>query len=165
MLKFAGISALWIIGGGFLIQGLLPFEEWFFGIITDIQLLELSNPTHPLMQELIQRAPSTYNHSTFVASITEAAARSIGGKIVTPEYFIENQKIASDSQHNNLTPSMSALVIINHVKNGVVLAKKWRLPSQVIDMIEQHHGTTLVQFFYKKDYILFSLNIEIKLKI
>lgn len=165
LLKFAGISALWIIGGGFLIQGLVPFEEWFFGIITDFQLLELSNPTHPLMQELIQRAPSTYNHSTFVAAISEAAARSIGawglmcrvgalyhdiGKFVTPEYFVENQKSLSDSQHTNLTPSMSALVIINHVKNGVVLAKKWGLPQQVIDMIEQHHGTTLVKYFYNK---------------
>ncbi|MBR6436467.1 MAG: hypothetical protein IKS45_08170, partial [Thermoguttaceae bacterium] len=78
LLKFAGISALWIIGGGFIMQGLVPFEEWYFGIITDTQLLELSNPTHPLMQELIQRAPSTYNHSTFVAAISEAAARSIG---------------------------------------------------------------------------------------
>ena len=165
LLKFAGISALWIIGGGFLIQGLVPFEEWFFGIITDSQLLELSNPTHPLMQELIQRAPSTYNHSSFVAAISEAAARSIGawgllcrvgalyhdiGKFVTPEYFVENQKSLSDSQHTNLTPSMSALVIINHVKNGVVLAKKWGLPQRVIDMIEQHHGTTLVKFFYNK---------------
>ena len=165
LLKFAGISALWIIGGGFVMQGLVPFEEWYFGIITDTQLLELSNPTHPLMQELIQRAPSTYNHSTFVASISEAAARSIGawgllcrvgalyhdiGKFVTPEYFVENQKTVSDSQHTNLTPSMSALVIINHVKNGVVLAKKWRLPQQVIDMIEQHHGTTLVKYFYSK---------------
>ena len=146
-------------------QGLVPFEEWYFGIITDTQLLELSNPTHPLMQELIQRAPSTYNHSTFVAAISEAAARSIGawgllcrvgalyhdvGKFVTPEYFVENQKSVSDSQHTNLTPSMSALVIINHVKNGVVLAKKWRLPQRVIDMIEQHHGTTLVKYFYNK---------------
>lgn len=165
LLKFAGISALWIIGGGFIMQGLVPFEEWYFGIITDTQLLELSNPTHPLMQELIQRAPSTYNHSSFVAAISEAAARSIGawgllcrvgalyhdvGKFVTPEYFVENQKSLSDSQHTNLTPSMSALVIINHVKNGVVLAKKWRLPQRVIDMIEQHHGTTLVKYFYNK---------------
>lgn len=165
LLKFAGYSALWIVGGGFIMQGLVPFEEWYFGIITDTQLLELSNPTHPLMQELIQRAPSTYNHSTFVAAISEAAARSIGawgllcrvgalyhdvGKFVTPEYFVENQKSLSDSQHNNLTPSMSALVIINHVKNGVVLAKKWRLPQRVIDMIEQHHGTTLVKYFYNK---------------
>ena len=165
LLKYAGLSALWIVGGGFLIQGLVPFEEWFFGITTDTQLLELSNPTHPLMQELIQRAPSTYNHSTFVAAISEAAARSIGawgllcrvgalyhdiGKFVTPEYFVENQKSLSDSQHTNLTPSMSALVIINHVNNGVVLAKKWNLPPQVIDMIEQHHGTTLVKYFYNK---------------
>lgn len=165
LLEFAGISALWIIGGGFIMQGLVPFEEWYFGIITDTQLLELSNPTHPLMQELIQRAPSTYNHSSFVAAISEAAARSIGawgllcrvgalyhdiGKFVTPEYFVENQKSLSDSQHTNLTPSMSALVIINHVKNGVVLAKKWGLPQQVSDMIEQHHGTTLVKYFYNK---------------
>ena len=165
LLQFAGVSALWIVGGGFLMQGLAPFEEWFLGILTDTQLLELSNPTHPLMQELVQRAPSTYNHSTFVAAISESAARSIGawgllcrvgalyhdiGKFVTPEYFVENQKSLSDSQHDNLTPNMSALVIINHVKNGVVLAKKRGLPQQVIDLIEQHHGTTLVKFFYHK---------------
>lgn len=165
LLKLAGISALWIIAGGFLMHGMLPLEERVFGIVTDTQLLELSDAAHPLLQELIQRAPSTYNHSMLVAAIAESAAQSIGawgllcrvgsyyhdiGKFVTPDYFVENQKSVSDSQHTNLTPSMSSLVIINHVKDGVALASKWRLPQQVVEFIQQHHGTTLVKYFFSK---------------
>ena len=165
LLYKAGISALCVLSGGFLMHGLLPFEERLFGVVTDTQLLELSDVAHPLLQELIQRAPNTYSHSMLVASIAEAAAEAIGahqllarvgayyhdiGKMVRPEYFVENQRTLDQSQHTSLSPSMSALVIINHVKDGIELAKNKKLPQQIIDFIQQHHGTTVVKYFLYK---------------
>jgi hypothetical protein len=158
----ASRTALWTVGAGFLMTGLLPFVESFFGVLTDISLLELGDASHPLLQELVRRAPSTYNHSITVGSIAEAAADAIGargllvrvgayfhdiGKMLKPEYFTENQSTAG-SRHESLIPAMSTLVIVAHIKDGADLARQHKLPEPIIDFIEQHHGTTLVDYFY-----------------
>lgn len=158
----AACNALWTVAAGFLMTGLLPFIENVFGVLTDISLLELGDVSHPLLQELVRRAPSTYNHSITVGSIAEAAAEAIGargllarvgayyhdiGKMLKPGYFIENQ--ASDgNRHESLVPAMSTLVIIAHIKDGGDLAREHNLPEPIIDLLEQHHGTTLVEYFY-----------------
>ncbi|GIW95614.1 MAG: 7TM receptor with intracellular metal dependent phosphohydrolase [Pirellulaceae bacterium] len=145
-----------------LMTGLLPFVERWFDVQTDLSLLELGDPAHPLLQELARRAPGTYNHSINVAALAEAAAEAIGangllarvgayfhdiGKMLKPEYFVENQGTGGNP-HGGLVPAMSTLVIISHVKDGVELARRHRLPQSIIDFIEQHHGTTLVAYFY-----------------
>lgn len=160
-LKFAG----WSLVCCFLVAGGLPFIEKAFDIVTDISLLELTNVSHPLLQELARRAPGTYNHSISVATIGEAAADSIGanglllrvgayfhdiGKGMKPEYFIENMAAGQENPHNKLAPAMSALIIIGHVKDGVEMAEQYNLPRKLIDFIEQHHGTTLVEYFYRE---------------
>lgn len=149
---------------GVLMTGLLPFIEKLFDVQTDISLLELGDAAHPLLQELVRRAPGTYNHSINVASISEAAAEAIGangllcrvgayfhdiGKMLKPGYFIENQG-ADGNRHESLMPAMSTLVIIAHVKDGADLARQHRLPKAIVDFIEQHHGTTLVEYFYNE---------------
>jgi len=145
-----------------LMTGLLPFIERLFDVQTELSLLELGDAAHPLLQELVRRAPGTYNHSINVASIAEAAAEAIGangllarvgsyfhdiGKLLKPEYFIENQGLETN-RHESLVPAMSTLIIIAHVKDGADLARQHGLPNSVIDFILQHHGTTLVEFFY-----------------
>lgn len=140
--------------------GLLPIIEWIFGVQTDISLLELGDPAHPLLQELKNRAPGTFTHSLNVGMLSEPAADAIGangllcrvgayfhdiGKMFKPEYFAENQE---ENRHEQLLPSMSRLVIISHVKDGADLGRKHHLPTSFIDLIEQHHGTTLVEYFY-----------------
>ena len=142
----------------------LSIVERIFGVQTDWSLLELGDPSHPLLRRLAQRAPGTYNHSINVASIAEAAAESIGangllvrvgayfhdiGKMFKPEYFIENQS-SGVNQHDALQPAMSTLVIIAHVKDGADLGRNHRLPEPIIDLIMQHHGTTLVEYFYRE---------------
>src|SRR5947207_1573449 len=144
--------------------GLLPFVERVFDVQTDISLLELGDVQHPLLQELVRRAPGTYNHSINVASIAEAAAEAIGangllvrvgayfhdiGKMLKPGYFVENQG-PDANRHESLLPAMSTLVIIAHVKDGADLARQHGLPQSIIDFIEQHHGTTLVEYFYRQ---------------
>lgn len=156
-------GAAWCMASGFLVAGSLPFIEGLFGVVTNISLLELGDVSHPLLAELVRRAPGTYNHSITVASIAETAADSIGangllvkigayfhdiGKMVKPHYFIENMVIGETSRHSQLAPAMSTLIIIGHVKDGVDLAEQHGLPRPVIDFIEQHHGTTLVEYFY-----------------
>ena len=158
----AACNALWTVAAGFFMTGLLPFIEHLFGVLTDISLLELGDVSHPLLQQLVQRAPSTYNHSITVGSIAEASAEAIGargllarvgayyhdiGKMLKPGYFIENQS-PDDNRHESLVPAMSTLVIIAHVKDGSDLARQHNLPAPIIDLIEQHHGTTLVEYFY-----------------
>ena len=143
---------------------LLPFIERFFDVQTEISLLELGDVAHPLLQELVRRAPGTYNHSISVASIAEAAADAIGangllvrvgayfhdiGKILKPGYFIENQGDEA-SRHETLMPAMSTLIIIAHVKDGADLGRQHHLPQAMIDFILQHHGTTLVEYFYDR---------------
>lgn len=147
-----------------LMTGLLPFVERIFGVQTDLSLLELGDASHPLLRQLAQRAPGTYNHSINVAAIAEAAADAIGahglltrvgayfhdiGKMFKPNYFIENQEQGGNC-HDTLQPAMSTLVIIAHVKDGADLGRQHRLPKRIIDFIEQHHGTTLVEYFFRE---------------
>jgi hypothetical protein len=155
-------GAGWCLAAGFLVSGSLPFIESTFGAVTDISLLELGDVSHPLLQELVRRAPGTYNHSITVASIGETAADAIGangllvrvgayfhdiGKMLKPHYFVENMT-DGENRHDHLAPAMSTLIIIGHVKDGVDLAQEHGLPRPVIDFVEQHHGTTLVEYFY-----------------
>ena len=156
-------GAGWCFLCGFLVSGSLPFIENLFGVVTDISLLELSDVSHPLLQELIQKAPGTYSHSNGVAAIAETAADAIGangllcrvgayyhdiGKMTKPHYFVENMTAGQTSRHESLNPAMSALIIIGHVKDGVELGHQHNLPEPLIDFIEQHHGTTLVEYFF-----------------
>ncbi|MGQ0634579.1 MAG: HD family phosphohydrolase [Planctomycetaceae bacterium] len=155
-------GAGWCLAAGFLVSGSLPFIEAAFGAVTDISLLELGDVSHPLLQELVRRAPGTYNHSIAVASIGETAADAIGangllvrvgayfhdiGKMLKPHYFVENA-VPGENRHEHLAPAMSTLIIIGHVKDGADLARQHNLPQALIDFIEQHHGTTLVEYFY-----------------
>jgi putative nucleotidyltransferase with HDIG domain len=149
---------------GVLMTGLLPlFIEPLLPVPTDISLLELGDVAHPLLQELVRRAPGTYNHSINVASIAESAAESIGangllvrvgayfhdiGKMLKPQYFIENQ--SDGNRHEALLPAMSTLIIIAHVKDGADLGRQHHLPKPIIDFILQHHGTTLVEYFFSQ---------------
>jgi putative nucleotidyltransferase with HDIG domain len=156
------ICSGWCVAAGFLVSGSLPFIEAAFGAVTDISLLELGDVSHPLLQELVRRAPGTYNHSITVASIGETAADAIGangllvrvgayfhdiGKMLKPHYFVENTT-AGENRHEHLAPAMSTLIIIGHVKDGADLSRQHNLPQPVIDFVEQHHGTTLVEYFY-----------------
>ncbi len=164
LLKNSAISGLWCVAAGFIMLGLLPFVEQLFGVLTDLSLLGLGDVAHPLLQELVRRAPSTYNHSLTVGAIAEAAADSIHargllvrvgayyhdiGKMLKPDYFVENQG-AAENRHETLAPAMSTLVIIAHIKDGADLARQHRLPQPIIDLIAQHHGTTRVEFFYDR---------------
>ena len=152
----------WGLMAGFFLGGSLPFIENALGIVTGISLLELGDNTHPLLQELVRRAPGTHNHSITVGAIAESAAERIGanallvrigayfhdiGKMLKPHYFVENQ-VGPTSRHAKLAPAMSTLIIIGHVKDGVDLGRQHHLPEPIIDLIEQHHGTTLVEYFF-----------------
>jgi putative nucleotidyltransferase with HDIG domain len=167
MLLFIALDAVrnlvWGTMAGFLVSGCLPLVERCFSLVTDITLLELADGSHPLQQELIRRAPGTYTHSMTVATLAEPAAEAIGadplltrvgayfhdvGKMLKPDYFVENQ--SGENRHQGLEPALSTLVIIGHVKDGVALAEQYRLPRPVIDFIQQHHGTTLVEYFYRE---------------
>jgi putative nucleotidyltransferase with HDIG domain len=165
LLKASLRGAGWCLVAGYLVAGSLPFVESAFGTVTDISLLEMSDISHPLLQELVRRAPGTYNHSIAVATIGEAAADAIGangllvrvgayfhdvGKMIKPEYFVENMTGAEHSRHERLNPAMSTLIIIGHVKDGVDLAHQHHVPQAIINFIEQHHGTTLVEYFFRE---------------
>ena len=143
---------------------LLPLLEYVFKITTDISLLELLDLNQPLMKTLMITAPGTYHHSVIVGNLVESAAEAVGvnpllarvssyyhdiGKIKMPDYFVENQSMAP-SKHDKLTPHMSSMIITNHVKEGVELAKHHKLPQSVIDIISQHHGNALITYFYQK---------------
>lgn len=157
----AGISGL-LVGGLALFT--LPFIEQVFDITTGMTLIELRDPKQPLLKELQQRAPGTYNHSLNVASIAESAAEAIGadalltyvgclyhdiGKMNKPGYFIENQA-GGPNKHDKLTPAMSLLIIVGHVKDGIEMAREHALPKALHHFIEAHHGTTLVEYFYRR---------------
>jgi putative nucleotidyltransferase with HDIG domain len=159
----AGRNFVWGALAGFLLTGILPAVERSFGIVTDIRLLELADGSHPLLQELVKRAPGTYTHSITVATLAEPAAEAIGanpllvrvgsyfhdiGKMLKPHYFVENQ--TGDNRHDMLEPALSTLVIIGHVKDGLALAEEYRLPGPIVDFVAQHHGTTLVEYFYRE---------------
>jgi len=147
-----------------LVGGALPLLENIFKITTDISWLELADLNHPLLKRMTIEAPGTYHHSLVVANLAEAAAEAVGanatmcrvgayfhdiGKLVKPDYFTENMS-ADRNPHHELAPTMSALIIIAHVKEGVDLALKHNLNQEIIDVIQQHHGTTLVMYFYKR---------------
>lgn len=149
---------------GMVVGGFMPVLEQLFGVTTEVSWLELADLNHPLMRRLSIEAPGTYHHSLVVANLSEAAAETIGasatmcrvssyfhdiGKLSKPEYFIENMDPAVNP-HEDLTARMSALVIIAHVKDGVDLAIKHNLNSRIIDVIEQHHGTSLAWYFYRQ---------------
>jgi len=158
----ATINFCWAFLAGVLMTGLVPFIEKRFDILTDMSLLELGDVSHPLLQTLIKAAPATYGHSIQVGAIAETAAEAIHarglltrvgayfhdvGKIMKPEYFSENQ-VSSANVHDVIEPQISTIVLVAHVKDGVDLARQYHLPKPVIDLIEQHHGTSLASFFY-----------------
>ncbi|HEY8416859.1 MAG TPA: HDIG domain-containing metalloprotein [Limnochordales bacterium] len=144
--------------------GLLPYLETVFGITSSIRLLELSNPNHPLLRKLLMEAPGTYHHSILVGNLAEAAAEAIGadqllvrvgaqyhdiGKTKRPYFFVENQ-FGGENPHDKLSPTLSTLIIISHVRDGVELAREYHLPQVIVDFIREHHGTDLVKYFYQK---------------
>lgn len=149
---------------GILVVGLLPVLEGLFKRTTDITLLELTDYNHRLLRRMQLEAPGTYHHSLIVAQLSENAANAIGanpllarvcalfhdiGKTLKPEYFIENQRTGVNP-HDDNNPSLSALIIKSHVKDGVDLARKHRLPRRVVDVIRQHHGTSLIRYFFHR---------------
>lgn len=151
-----------IVSGIFTI-GILPFMEATFNIITPLKLLELANPNQPLMKKLLMEAPGTYHHSLMVGNLAEAATEAVEGnallarvgayyhdigKLKRPNFFVENQ--LSDNPHDRMTPSLSTLVITSHTQDGIELAREYKLPQAIIDIIAQHHGNTLVAYFYHK---------------
>ncbi len=158
---------LWVLVGG-LASGILgggfaPIAEYLGGYITDIKLLELASLDRPLLRELSVQAPGTWNHSMVIGQMGEAAAESIDangllvrvgayyhdiGKMKKPAYFVENQ--TGENRHDKLTPSMSALIIKAHVKDGLEMAIEHGLPKQIVDFIPQHHGSSLISYFYTK---------------
>ena len=144
--------------------GILPFLESYFDITTSFKLMELSNPNQPLLKKMILEAPGTYHHSIVVGNLSETAAEEIGGngllarvgaiyhdigKIKRPYFFTENQE-AYKNIHDEMEPSLSALVIASHVKEGIELAKKNKLPKDITDIISQHHGTNLITYFFHR---------------
>jgi hypothetical protein len=147
-----------------LVLGLTPIAESLFGYTTDIKLLELANLDNPLLKDLTLQAPGTYHHNVIVGSLVEAAAKSVSanpllsrvsayyhdiGKLKKPLYFIENAG-ALENKHDHLSPSMSSLILISHVKDGVELARENRLGERITRIIQQHHGTSLISYFYQK---------------
>jgi len=168
-------NVLWYLSNGFLglVNGIivvmislsvLPYLEWIFGITTRHSLIELANLNHPLLKKLMVMTPGTYQHSVMVANLAEAAAEAVGGDVIIcrvgayfhdigktkrPLFFVENQ-FSSENPHKTLSPRLSKLIIAAHVKEGSEMAKTYKLPSVLIDIIQQHHGTTLVSFFYNQ---------------
>lgn len=149
---------------GVLVIGLIPLIEMAFSYTTDTRLLELATMDQPMLQELMVQAPGTYHHSIIVGNMVEAAAKSIGanallakvaayyhdiGKTKKPLYFIENQ-FECENRHEKLAPSMSSLILISHVKDGIELARQHRLGRRITDIISQHHGKSFISFFYNK---------------
>lgn len=155
---FGGISVIAIV------TSVLPVLEYTFEIRTDISLVELLDHDQELLRMLMLNAPGTYHHSVIVGNLAEAAAEAIGvnplmarvtayyhdiGKAKMPEYFVENQA-GTVSKHEKLTPHMSSIILISHVKEGLELARQYKLPKPVLDVIQQHHGTSLMTYFYQK---------------
>lgn len=144
--------------------GLLPLFEGMFGVITPVKLIELSNPNQPLLKRLLVEAPGTYHHSVIVGNLAEAAVEAVGGnsllarvgayyhdvgKIRRPYFFIENQ-MGIENPHDKTSPTLSTLIITSHVRDGVEMARDHGLPDRIIDFIREHHGTTLVSYFYSR---------------
>lgn len=145
--------------------GLLPFFEWAFGLISPMRLIELSNPNHPLLKKILTETPGTYHHSVMVANLADASCEAIGangllarvgcyyhdiGKTKRPQYFIENQ-VNIANPHDSLSPEKSRDIILSHAVHGAELLRKHKMPKEIIDIAEQHHGTSLLKFFYIKE--------------
>jgi putative nucleotidyltransferase with HDIG domain len=162
------VGILWAVanaaGSSFFVMGTLPLFESISGLATDLTLLELSDLNRPLLRRLALEAPGTYHHSLLVGSLSEAGARAIGanellarvasyyhdiGKIAKPAYFVENLR-QQRNPHQRLSPKMSALIIVAHIKEGLEIARKARLPKLIRDIIPEHHGTGPISFFYQK---------------
>jgi putative nucleotidyltransferase with HDIG domain len=152
------------IASAVLTLGLLPIFESGFGVLSTMKLIELSNPNHPLLKKILMETPGTYHHSIMVANLSEVACEAIGangllarvgcyyhdiGKTKRPEFFIENQ-MDGENPHNHLHPEESKKIIIDHVVDGAAMLRKEKLPKEIVDIAEQHHGTTLVKYFYYK---------------
>ena len=166
-LQFVSDVGMGFMGGiiaAIVVSSLLPLLEYFFGVTSNIKLLELSNLNHNLLREMLIHAPGTYQHSMVVGSLAEEAAKSVNanyllarvgsyyhdiGKITKPEYFSENL-MGGVNKHDKLNPNMSSLIIISHIKDGVDLAKKNKLQPGLVDFILEHHGTDLIRYFYNK---------------
>jgi len=169
VLQDAGMGMLGGILCAVLAIGTLPFWEYSFSILTSVKLIELSNPSHPLLKRLLMESPGTYHHSIVVGNLAEAAVNAIGGdgllvrvgafyhdigKVKRPYFFKENQ-FMGENPHDKLAPSLSALIITGHVKDGVETAEQNKLPEEIIAFIKEHHGTTLAAYFFhkaKKEY-------------
>lgn len=149
---------------GIITLGILPLFEYILQRVTNISLLELADLNHPVLQRMILEAPGTYHHSLIVGNLSDTACCAVGangllarigayyhdiGKLQKPEYFIENQNI-KDNLHDDLSPTMSKLIIMNHVKEGLELAKKYSLSPALWSFIQQHHGNSLVYYFYQR---------------
>ncbi len=166
--QFIAVNCLYVglagLAAGFVVLGILPFIEKAFRITTSMTLLELADVSLPLLRRLALEAPGTYNHSLQVATLAEAAAEEIKansllcrvgsyyhdiGKISKPDYFVENQT-GGENRHLNLSPTLSLRIILSHVKDGVEMAKQYGLPTSILPIIQQHHGTTLVEYFYNQ---------------
>jgi putative nucleotidyltransferase with HDIG domain len=147
---------------GFLLTGALPFIEYLFEVSTDISLLELTDQNHPVLRRLLLEAPGTYHHSFIVGTLAESAASEISansllarvggyyhdiGKLVKPEYFTENEP-RKGSHHARLSPTMSTLIILAHIKDGLEIADDYNLPAAIVEFIPQHHGTSVVEYFF-----------------
>ena len=147
-----------------LIIGLMPFFETGFGILSTMRLIELSNPNHPLLRKILTETPGTYHHSVMVANLSEAACEAVGangllarvgayyhdlGKTKRPQYFIENQ-MNMDNPHDKLSPQLSKNIIIAHTTDGANMLRSYKFPKELVDIAEQHHGTSLLKFFYYK---------------
>ncbi|HKI57733.1 MAG TPA: HDIG domain-containing protein [Trueperaceae bacterium] len=162
------LGALFMLGGGVLsgiiALGLLPLAESGFGFLTDYRLLELSSPTSPLLQKLLIEAPGTYQHSLIISNLVEQAVKNIGGnalqarvgalyhdvgKMRRPHFFVENQ-FSDENPHDQLSPHLSFLIITSHVRDGLELLKDYKLPRELAPYVAEHHGTTVLSYFYKR---------------
>lgn len=168
IVKDIAFASGFVFAGGLLtavfVIGLMPFFETAFGILSPLKLVELSNPNHPLLRKLLTETPGTYHHSIMVGNLAEAAAEAVAadgllcrvgsyyhdiGKTKRPSYFIENQQNI-ENPHDSIAPSLSKSIIVAHARDGVEMLKEYKMPKQIRDIAEQHHGTTLLKYFYHK---------------
>ncbi|WP_164984834.1 HD family phosphohydrolase [Ammoniphilus sp. CFH 90114] len=164
LLQLYGFAVISGLLASVLTMGLIPFFESAFGILSTMKLIELSNPNHPLLRKLLMETPGTYHHSIMVANLSEAASEAIGangllarvgayyhdvGKMKRPQFFIENQ-MGRENPHEKIAPSLSRTIIIAHPYDGVKMLQEYKLPKLIQDIAEQHHGTTLLKYFYHK---------------
>ncbi|TQR10625.1 HDIG domain-containing protein [Psychrobacillus soli] len=164
ILFYVGVAVLSGILSGALTIGILPFFESVFGILSTMRLIELSNPNHPLLKKILTETPGTYHHSLMVANLADAACEAVGangllarvgcyyhdvGKTKRPGFFIENQ-VSGYNPHDNLPPETSRDIIIAHAEDGADILRKHKMPKEIIDIAQQHHGTSLLKFFYYK---------------